>query len=81
MKGKTIVLVGGSSGIGQAVLNRLSGEGAKVLHFSRTEASPQALAGVSHTVFDAVADEFPASWITGQVIGADGGMGTIRLFR
>jgi NAD(P)-dependent dehydrogenase (short-subunit alcohol dehydrogenase family) len=79
MKGKTIVLVGGSSGIGRAVLKQLTGEGAEVLHFSRSKALPQVPAGVSHTVFDAVSDEFPAAALPNRIDGLVYSPGSIRL--
>jgi len=79
MKGKTIVVVGGSSGIGRALVERISGEGAGVLHYSRSREVPKLPAGVSHHRFDAVADPFPVETLPGRLDGLVYCPGSIRL--
>ncbi|WP_373500616.1 SDR family NAD(P)-dependent oxidoreductase [Desulfococcus sp.] len=79
MNGKTVVVVGGSAGIGWAVLERLSGEGAQVLHFSRSEGLRSELAGVRHRTFDAVRDPFPAEALPERLDGLVYCPGSIRL--
>jgi NAD(P)-dependent dehydrogenase (short-subunit alcohol dehydrogenase family) len=79
MKGKTIVLVGGSSGIGRALLHRLSADGAELLHLSRAPSLEGAPAGVRHHRFDAVADPFPLEALPDRLDGLVYSPGTIRL--
>lgn len=79
MKGKTFVVIGGSSGIGWAILQRLSADGAEVLHFSRAENLPTALPGVRHRPFDAVSDPFPPEALPERLDGLVYCPGSIRL--
>jgi NAD(P)-dependent dehydrogenase (short-subunit alcohol dehydrogenase family) len=79
MNGKSVAVVGGSSGIGRAILERLGAEGATVLHFSRSEALAEAPSGVHHHRFDAVSDPFPADALPQQLDGLVYCPGSIRL--
>lgn len=78
MSKKTIVVIGGTSGIGSAILERLSDEGAGVLHLSRSETLPAELPGVRHLHFDAVSGEFPRKrcpndWTASYIVPAASG--------
>ena len=79
MEGKTFVVIGGSSGIGWAILHRLSSGGAEVSHFSRTENLPAELPGVRHRPFDAVSDLFPPEALPERLDGLVYCPGSIRL--
>jgi 3-oxoacyl-[acyl-carrier protein] reductase len=79
MKDKTIVVVGGSTGIGGSLLALLSEAGADVRHFSRSAKLPRELAGVRHASVDAVTDPFPAEMIPERVDGLVYCPGSIRL--
>ena len=79
MNGKTIAVVGGSSGIGHALVQRITSEGAEVHHYSRTREVSQMPAGVRHHPFDAVADPFPADTLPDRLDGLVYCPGSIRL--
>jgi 3-oxoacyl-[acyl-carrier protein] reductase len=79
MKGKPFVVVGGSSGIGWAILKRMSAEGAHVLNLSRAGRLPEALPGVTHIRFDALSDPFPADSLPEKLDGLVYCPGSIRL--
>lgn len=53
--GKTILVIGGSSGIGRSVIEKLLAEGAEVWNFSRTEVD---LPGVHHQSVDVASENW-----------------------
>ena len=79
MEPNTIVVVGGSSGIGKAILKRLSQNGTDVISFSRTANLPEAPPGVAHHAFDAVAEPFPSETLPNHLGGLIYCPGSIRL--
>ena len=79
MKGKRVVVVGGSSGIGSAVLGRLCSEGADIYHFSRAAHLDGAPPGVAHHAFDAAEGPFPSDALPDRLDGLVYCPGSIRL--
>lgn len=55
------IVVGGSTGIGLGIANRLAGQGDSVHVLSRTS-SDQWVKGIEHTSFDVLNDEVPTDW-------------------
>lgn len=55
------VVVGGSTGIGLGIANRLAGQGHSVHVLSRSS-SDQWVKGIEYTPFDVLNDEVPADW-------------------
>ena len=83
MKEKSFVIVGGSSGIGWAILQNMSAEGACVLNLSGASRLPEELPGITHNPFDAVSDPFRqivylSSWTDWYTVPAVYGCGLLR---
>jgi len=70
---KNIVLIGGTTGIGKALKENL-GKTDVHLYIASRSATSRLESGGNITV----ADSEKASWITGQILGVDGGMSTIQ---
>ena len=60
MTAKEFVIVGGSRGMGSALVKKLAAEGHRVLVLSRTAGAIAELENVTHVPFDATKDEIPA---------------------
>ena len=76
---KQFVIVGGSSGIGLGIVNRLSAAGHDVTVVSRTWDQSSALPSVRHLAFDVTSDEFPAADLPDVIDGVAYCPGSIRL--
>ena len=59
MSAKEFVIVGGSKGMGSAIVKKLAAEGHRVLVLSRTAGAIAGLENVTHIPFDATKDEVP----------------------
>jgi len=76
---KTSVVVGGSSGIGRALVERLRASGHQVLVVSRTGTSLEGLGGVSHLSRDLVREGIAESDLPAEIAGIAYCPGTINL--
>lgn len=79
MSKKAYVVIGGSSGIGWALLQRLSESGAEILHLSRSASLSKELPGVHHVRFDALNGVFPKDALPDRLDGLAYCPGSIRL--
>jgi NAD(P)-dependent dehydrogenase (short-subunit alcohol dehydrogenase family) len=57
---KNYIVVGGTSGIGLAIVKKLSAEGNKIYVLSRTDKNINGLDGISHILWDATGDAMPS---------------------
>ncbi|MFK7766919.1 MAG: SDR family NAD(P)-dependent oxidoreductase [Mariniblastus sp.] len=79
MSEETYVVVGGSTGIGLGIVQRLSSEGKQVLVLSRTAEHLAGLAGVSHQPIDVSSDEISADMMPEKIAGLAYCPGTLNL--
>ena len=63
MKGKNIVIVGASSGIGFSTAQLASARGASIFSISRNEPDFPATMNYEHCTHDILEDEFPAEFL------------------
>lgn len=73
------VVVGGTSGIGSAVLKRLVESGSRVVNLSRKPEAAPSLPGVTSVAWDALSDPFPADRVPEVLEGLVYCPGTINL--
>ncbi|MFY0606682.1 MAG: SDR family oxidoreductase [Cyclobacteriaceae bacterium] len=73
---KTFVIIGASSGIGNATAQKLIENGAEVYNFSRT---PSSIEGIKNIQLDILADEFPEGSLPETVDGLIYCPGSIKL--
>lgn len=73
------VVVGGSSGIGLGIVERLAAEGKQVVVLSRTGDSLAGLAGVSHVAVDLSKDEVTKEMLPDSICGLAYCPGTLNL--
>ena len=69
MQGNNYVIVGGSSGIGLALVKLLSEAGGNVLVLSRTGDDLAGLSNVEHHALDILRDEIPSDIIPPEIHG------------
>lgn len=69
MQGNNYVIVGGSSGIGLALVKLISQAGGNVLVYSRTGESLVGLTNVKHITLDVLTDEIPAETLPELIHG------------
>lgn len=69
MQGNNYVVVGGSSGIGLALVKIISEAGGKVLVFSRTDNGLSNLSNVQHVPIDILTDEIEDSVLPAEIHG------------
>ncbi|PHN04967.1 SDR family NAD(P)-dependent oxidoreductase [Flavilitoribacter nigricans] len=79
MEDKNYLVVGGSSGIGLALVEQLQAGGASVWVWSRTGDALQQMDRVHHQAVDVEGDEFPVSDLPDQLDGVAYCPGTINL--
>lgn len=78
MKGKNIVVIGGSKGIGLATVEQLLEKGANVTVLSRTS-DQLAMLNVDHVEYDVLNDEFPTDQLPEAIDGLVYAPGSIVL--
>lgn len=78
MTSKNYVIIGGSHGIGLALVKRLAARGDKVTVLSRT-ADELGIPGVTHAAFDVMVDEVPAGVLPSSIDGMAYCPGSINL--
>jgi NAD(P)-dependent dehydrogenase (short-subunit alcohol dehydrogenase family) len=79
MSEKNYVVVGGSHGIGLAIVHRLLARGGSVTVFSRTSDQLDSVTGVTHVPLDVTADAFPADRLPSSIDGLAYCPGSINL--
>ncbi|HOY04232.1 MAG TPA: SDR family oxidoreductase [Saprospiraceae bacterium] len=77
--GKTYLLIGGSHGIGLALVQKLTAQGHQVIVLSRTPGVLQDLPNVTHHTFDVLHDNFPTEVLPADLHGLVYLPGTINL--
>jgi NAD(P)-dependent dehydrogenase (short-subunit alcohol dehydrogenase family) len=76
---KHFVIVGGSSGIGLAIVRRLAADGHRITVISRSSESLQSVSGVHHVACDLRQDEVQPEWFGESVDGLAYCPGTVNL--
>lgn len=76
---KTYLIIGGSQGIGYALVQKLQNEGHRVIVLSRTAGDLAQLPAVEHHVFDVLNDTFPADILPAELHGLAYLPGSINL--
>ena len=79
MDTKNFLVVGGSSGIGLALVKRLSADGHQVIGISRTSESLASIPNVEHVVCDLLTDEVLPEWFGDSLDGLVYCPGTVNL--
>ncbi len=79
MSNKNILIVGGSSGIGLALVKKLSNEGHQVWVWSRNGDTLTGMPGVTHQSVDITKDDLPAADLPDELHGMAYCPGTINL--
>lgn len=79
MQGKNILVVGGSHGIGLALVRRCVAAGAAVTMISRTAGETANLSGVQHVAADVLADDIETNWLPDSLHGFAYCPGSINL--
>lgn len=79
MEDKQFLVVGGSSGIGMALVKQLSAAGASVWVWSRTSGDLEDLKGVRHEEVDITGEQFPSDSLPDRLDGLVYCPGTINL--
>lgn len=79
MANRNILVVGGSSGIGFALVQQLLAEGEHVIVWSREERDLASLPGVQHFAVDVLSDELPVDELPDALHGLAYCPGTINL--
>lgn len=79
MKDKNFLIIGGSSGIGLALVKLLQQEGASVTVWSRSNGQLQGLTGIKHQTVDIEQTEFPIDELPDALDGVAYCPGTINL--
>ena len=79
MKEKNFVIIGGSSGIGLEIVQRLDQAGHRVTVVSRTWPHAESLPGVQHVTMDVTGDDLDSDSLPDRIDGLVYCPGTIRL--
>ncbi len=79
IKEKNILVIGGSSGIGLAIVSELVQKKYNVIAASRTQKELEKINGIKYVKYDAINDDFPLDEIATDLQGLVYSPGTIRL--